>query len=118
MGPAMEPTMPERATTETSSYLRDGAAIYRQSFAIIRAEADLSRFTADEADIAVRMIHACGVVDVAASIAFGRSFARVARAALATGAPILCDAQMLAQGITRSRLPAHNDVICTLADPR
>ncbi len=105
--------MPERL-----EHLRDPSAIYERSFAIIRAEADLSRFTPDEADIAVRMIHACGVVDVAASMVFGRSFVTVARAALATGAPILCDAQMLAHGITRSRLSAHNEVICTLADPR
>jgi precorrin-8X/cobalt-precorrin-8 methylmutase len=105
--------MPERL-----EHLRDPSAIYERSFAIIRAEADLSRFTPDEADIAVRMIHACGVVDVAASVVFGRSLVTVARAALATGAPILCDALMLAHGITRSRLSAHNEVICTLADPR
>jgi precorrin-8X/cobalt-precorrin-8 methylmutase len=105
--------MPERL-----EHLRDPSAIYERSFAIIRAEADLSRFTPDEADIAVRMIHACGVVDVASSIVFGRNFVTAARAALAVGAPILCDAQMLAHGITRSRLPSNNEVICTLADPR
>ena len=104
--------------TEGSAYLRDGTAIYRQSFAIIRAEADLSRFTSDEADIAVRMIHACGQVDAAQHILFGGNLVEAARSALAGGAPILCDAEMVAHGITRARLPARNDVICTLNDPR
>jgi precorrin-8X/cobalt-precorrin-8 methylmutase len=99
-------------------YLRDGAAIYERSFAIIRAEADLSRFSADEADVAVRMIHACGQVDVAAHFVFGRNLVAAARGALAAGAPIFCDAEMVAHGITRARLPAQNDVICTLNDPR
>jgi precorrin-8X/cobalt-precorrin-8 methylmutase len=105
--------MPEHA-----AYLRDGAAIYERSFAIIRAEADLSRFSAEEAGIAVRMIHACGQVEAAAHIVFGGDVVTAARGALAAGAPIFCDAEMVAHGITRARLPAHNDVICTLNDPR
>ena len=103
---------------ETSSYLRDGDAIYRRSFAIIRSEADLSRFSAEEAEVAVRMIHACGVVEVSRQIEFGNGLIAAARAALAQGALILCDAEMVAQGVTRARLPAGNDVICTLRDPR
>jgi precorrin-8X/cobalt-precorrin-8 methylmutase len=103
---------------EQTAYLRDGAAIYQRSFAIIRAEADLSRFSADEAEVAVRMIHACGQVDAAQSIQFGGGLVAAARSALGAGAPILCDSQMVAQGITRARLPARNDVICTLNDPR
>lgn len=99
-------------------YLRDGAAIYQRSFAIIRAEADLSRFTLDQADIAVRMIHACGQVGIAKNIVFGGGVVAAARAALAGGAPILCDSEMLAHGITHARLPVGNDVICTLNDPR
>jgi precorrin-8X/cobalt-precorrin-8 methylmutase len=100
------------------AYLRDGAAIYQRSFAIIRAEADLSRFSADEAEIAVRMIHACGVVEAASHIVFGPGLVAAARAALARGAPILCDAEMVAHGITRARLPAKNEVVCTLRDAR
>jgi len=103
---------------ERIAYLRDGAAIYERSFAIIRAEADLCGFTAEEADVAVRMIHACGLVEAAASIAFGGGLVAAARAALAAGAPILCDAEMVAHGITRARLPAGNEVICTLNDRR
>ena len=99
-------------------YLREGAAIYERSFAIIRAEADLSAFTADEAEIVVRMIHACGLVEAARHIAFGGDLVGAARRALATGAPILCDAEMVAHGITRARLPAHNEVVCTLRDAR
>jgi precorrin-8X/cobalt-precorrin-8 methylmutase len=98
-------------------YLRDGDAIYERSFAIIRAEADLSRFTPEEAEIAVRMIHACGQVDIAALIEFGRDLVAAARGALRRGAPILCDAQMVAHGVTRARLPGNNAVICTLRDP-
>jgi len=98
--------------------LRDGVAIYERSFAIIRAEADLSGFSAEEADVAVRMIHACGQVEAAQSILFGKDLVAAARAALAAGAPILCDAEMVAHGVTRARLPAHNEVICTLRDPR
>jgi len=100
------------------AYLRDGTAIYERSFAIIRAEADLSRFSAEEAEIVVRMIHACGAVDAAQHIVFGPNLVAAARAALADGAPILCDAEMVAHGITRARLPARNDVICTLNDAR
>jgi precorrin-8X/cobalt-precorrin-8 methylmutase len=102
---------------ERSSYLRDGAAIYERSFAIIREEADLARFAADEADVAVRMIHAAGQVEIAGSIEFAPELVSTARAALKGGAPILCDAEMLAHGITRARLPAKNEVICTLRDP-
>ena len=104
--------------TEPHAYLRDGAAIYERSFAIIRAEADLTRFSAEEAEVAVRMIHACGQVDAARHIAFGAGLVAAARAALAAGAPILCDAEMVAHGVTRARLPASNEVICTLRDPR
>ncbi|MGA3308539.1 MAG: precorrin-8X methylmutase [Xanthobacteraceae bacterium] len=104
--------------SERSAYLRDGAAIYERSFAIIRAEADLSRFSAEEAEVAVRMIHACGVVEAAQSIVFGQNLVAAARGALAAGAPILCDTEMVAHGITRARLPADNAVICTLRDPR
>jgi precorrin-8X/cobalt-precorrin-8 methylmutase len=104
--------------SERGAYLRDGPAIYERSFAIIRAEADLSRFSADEADISVRMIHACGVVELAANIVFGKNLVAAARGALNRGAPILCDAEMVARGITRVRLPAANEVISTLNDPR
>jgi precorrin-8X/cobalt-precorrin-8 methylmutase len=100
------------------AYLRNGAAIYERSFAIIRAEADLSRFSAEQAEVAVRMIHACGAVEAAQHIVFGESLVAAARGALAAGAPILCDAEMVAHGITRARLPARNEVICTLNDPR
>lgn len=100
------------------SYIRDGAEIYRRSFAIIRAEADLTRFDEDEEPVAVRIIHACGLVEAAAALAFAPGAARAARQALAAGAPILCDSQMVASGITRARLPANNEVICTLSDPR
>jgi precorrin-8X/cobalt-precorrin-8 methylmutase len=97
-------------------YETDGAAIYRQSFATIRAEADLARFTADEEPVVVRMIHAAGMVGLEASIRFSPGMARTARAALQNGAPILCDARMVSEGITRSRLPAGNAIICTLGD--
>jgi precorrin-8X/cobalt-precorrin-8 methylmutase len=103
---------------EPRSYLRDGAAIYKESFAIIRAEADLARFSAEEADVAVRMIHACGQVEAAWHIVFGQGLVAAARAALVAGAPILCDAEMVAHGITRARLPARNEVVCALRDPR
>lgn len=98
-------------------YETDGAAIYRQSFATIRAEADLARFTADEEPVVVRMIHACGMVGLEAGIRFTPGMAGAARAALQNGAAILCDARMVSEGITRSRLPADNAVICTLDDP-
>ena len=100
------------------AYLRDGSTIYAQSFAIIRREADLAGFSADEAEIVVRMIHACGLVEVAQQIVFGGGLVAAARAALQGGAPILCDAEMVAHGITRARLPAGNDVVCTLRDAR
>ncbi len=101
-----------------SDYLRDGDAIYERSFAIIRGEADLSRLDAAEADVAVRMIHACGMVEAAGRIAFAPGLVPAARAALRAGAPILCDAEMVAHGVTRARLPAANHVLCTLRDPR
>jgi precorrin-8X/cobalt-precorrin-8 methylmutase len=97
--------------------MRDGAEIYRRSFAIIRAEADLSKFSAAEADVAVRMIHACGLVEAASRIVFGQGLVDAAHTALQSGAPILCDAEMVAHGITRARLPKGNPVICTLHDP-
>jgi len=99
------------------SHIRDGAAIYARSFAIIRAEADLARFAPDEEKVAVRIIHACGMVEAAADIAFSPGAVAAARAALRVGAPIFCDAKMVANGITRARLPAGNEVICTLDDP-
>ena len=99
-------------------YIREGSAIYERSFAIIRAEADLSAFSTDEADIAVRMIHASGMVELAGAIAFSPTLVSAAREALASGAPVFCDAEMVARGVTRAHLPARNDVICTLSDPR
>jgi precorrin-8X/cobalt-precorrin-8 methylmutase len=98
-------------------YERDGAEIYRRSFATIRAEADLSGLPADVARVAVRMIHACGMVDLVGDIGFSAGVVTAARKALLGGAPILCDAQMVASGVTRRRLPADNEVICTLRDP-
>jgi len=95
-------------------YIRDGQEIYRQSFATIRAEADLSRIPADLEILAVRVIHACGMVDVIEDLQFSEGAGAAGHTALAQGAPILCDAGMVAQGITRARLPANNDVICTL----
>jgi precorrin-8X/cobalt-precorrin-8 methylmutase len=102
----------------TTDYIRDGDAIYEKSFAIIRAEADLSRFSEEEADVAIRMIHACGQVEAARNFEFSLDFEEAARAALAAGAAILCDAEMVAHGVTRARLPAANEVVCTLRDPR
>ena len=102
---------------EPREYIRDGAEIYRRSFAIIRAEANLSRFRGIEEKAVVRIIHACGMVDIADDVEISSGFGEKARAALVAGAPILCDAKMVAQGITRSRLPANNQVICTLDDP-
>lgn len=99
-------------------YIRDGTAIYERSFAIIRAEADLARFSEAEADVAIRMIHACGQVEAARNFVFSADFVASARAALQAGAPIFCDAEMVAHGITRARLPSGNEVICTLRDPR
>jgi len=102
---------------EPLDYIRDGAEIYRRSFATIRAEANLARFKGLEEKVAVRIIHACGMVEIADDIDMSADFAEKARSALLAGAPILCDAKMVAQGITRSRLPADNTVICTLDDP-
>ncbi|MDX8497506.1 precorrin-8X methylmutase [Mesorhizobium sp. VK4C] len=99
-------------------YIHDGMAIYERSFAIIRAEADLSRFSEPEADVAIRMIHACGQVEAASHFVFSCDFVAAARTALADGAPIFCDAEMVAHGVTRARLPAGNEVVCTLRDPR
>jgi precorrin-8X/cobalt-precorrin-8 methylmutase len=99
-------------------YETDGAAIYLQSFAMIRAEADLARFTPEEEIVAVRMIHAAGMVELAPQIRFTPGMAIAARAALEDGAPILCDARMVSEGITRTRLPKGNEVICTLHDPQ
>ncbi|HJY18297.1 MAG: precorrin-8X methylmutase [Xanthobacteraceae bacterium] len=104
--------------SEPAAYLRDGAAIYQRSFAIIRAEADLVRFSTDEADVAVRMIHACGVVELAPHIVIAHDLVGAARNALTAGAAIFCDSEMVARGIMRARLPARNAVICTLNDPR
>lgn len=98
-------------------YVRDGQAIYRESFATIRAEADLSRIPADLEKLAVRVIHACGMVDVADALQFSADAGAAGRTALTQGAPILCDARMVAEGITRARLPAANPVICMLGDP-
>jgi precorrin-8X/cobalt-precorrin-8 methylmutase len=99
-------------------YLTDGAEIYRRSFAIIRAEADLTGLPADVARVAVRMVHACGMVDLPRDLAHSPDVVAVAAKALQAGAPILCDAQMVAAGVTRRRLPAGNDVLCFLADHR
>lgn len=99
------------------NYETDGAAIYRQSFAMIRAEADLARFAPAEEPIVVRMIHAAGLVGLERDVRLSPGFADAARAALQAGAPILCDARMVSEGVTRARLPADNAVICTLHDP-
>jgi precorrin-8X/cobalt-precorrin-8 methylmutase len=98
-------------------YIRDGEEIYRRSFAIIRREADLTGIPADLEKMAVRIIHASGMVDVIADLVFSPDAGKAARRALALGAPILCDARMVADGIARARLPADNAVICTLDDP-
>ncbi|MCG0288721.1 precorrin-8X methylmutase [Streptomyces sp. PSAA01] len=98
-------------------YEKDGAAIYRASFATIRAEADLGGLPADVSQVAVRMIHACGMVDLVKDLAYTPAVVSRARAALRSGAPVLCDARMVASGVTRKRLPADNEVICTLTDP-
>lgn len=98
----------------TYAYQTDGAAIYKQSFATIRAEADLDQFAPDDEQVAVRMIHAAGMVGLEQYIRFSPGFTAIARDALNKGAPILCDARMVSEGITRPRLPANNEVICTL----
>src|SRR5271156_5188577 len=98
-------------------YIKNGDEIYGRSFAIIRAEADLGRFTAEEERVAVRAIHACGMPDLAADMAFSAGAAMAGIEALRKGRPILCDSQMVAHGVTRARLPANNEVVCTLSDP-
>jgi precorrin-8X/cobalt-precorrin-8 methylmutase len=100
-----------------TDYLRDGTAIYQQSFAIIRAEADLARFSGEEADVAIRMLHSCGMVEIAKHIVFADGVIAAAREALHAGAAIMCDSEMVSHGVTRARLPADNAVICTLRDP-
>ncbi len=99
-------------------YVKDGAEIYEKSFAIIRREADLSRFSAEEARLAIRMVHACGMVEAANYLVFSPDLVSAARDALQAGAPILCDSEMVAHGITRAQLPAGNEIICTLRDAR
>jgi precorrin-8X/cobalt-precorrin-8 methylmutase len=99
-------------------YIRDGQEIYRQSFAIIRSEAKLEHIPADLEKLAVRIIHACGMVDIVDDLRFSIGAGAAGREALAAGAPILCDARMVTEGITRARLPANNSVICTLQDER
>ena len=102
---------------QSYEYQKDAAAIYRRSFAIIRSEADLARFSLLEERVAVRVIHACGTVEAANDLIFSPGAAEAARDALRAGAPIFCDARMVAEGVTRARLPLNNDVICTLGDP-
>jgi precorrin-8X/cobalt-precorrin-8 methylmutase len=99
-------------------YIRDAGEIYRQSFATIRAEADLTRFPDDVSRVVVRLIHTCGLVEVTDHVAYTDDVVTRAHAALADGAPVLCDSSMVAAGITRSRLPADNDVVSLVADPR
>ena len=99
------------------TYERDGAAIYARSFATIRAEADLSGLTTAQARVAVRMIHACGMVEITRDLAFSDLFIEAAQFALRTGKPVLCDSRMVADGVTRARLPARNEIVCTLGAP-
>jgi precorrin-8X/cobalt-precorrin-8 methylmutase len=103
--------------TRHYDYVRDGAEIYRRSFAQIRAEAALSRFSPVEERVAVRLIHTSGMVDLAADIAFSSGFCQAAQAALGRGAPILCDANMVVSGVTRARLPLGNEILCFLDTP-
>lgn len=107
----------ESTTVTTYDYEKDGAAIYRESFATIRAEADLSGLPADVSQVAVRMIHACGMVDLVRDLSFTPAVVARAREALRAGAPVFTDVRMVASGVTRKRLPAANDVLCTLTDP-
>jgi precorrin-8X/cobalt-precorrin-8 methylmutase len=102
----------------TLKYIRDGDEIYRQSFAIIRSEADLSSLAPDLATVAVRLIHACGAIDIVSDLEASANAVTTSRKALAAGAKILCDSQMVANGITRNRLPADNPIICTLKAPQ
>lgn len=99
-------------------YIRDGGAIYARSFAMIRAESDLARWSGAAERVVVRMIHACGMTDLPRDVEMSDDFAAAGEAALKAGAPILCDVRMVADGVTRTRLPVKNDVICTLGDPR
>lgn len=108
----------DMASHTVNEYEKDGAEIYRRSFAAIRGCADLGRFSPEQSQIAVRMIHACGMPDLAGDIEFSPGAVERARSALRAGAPILCDVQMVASGVTRRRLPADNEVLCTLSDPR
>src|SRR5262245_26074707 len=94
-------------------YIADGAEIYRRSFSIIRSEAELSRFTPEESQVAVRVIHACGMVEIARDLVFAPGFVTAGRSALRAGKPILCDTKMVANGVTRARLPSNNEVVCT-----
>jgi precorrin-8X/cobalt-precorrin-8 methylmutase len=103
--------------TAHRDYIRDGTEIYRRSFTVIRHEADLARFTVEEERVAVRIIHSCGIFEVAADLAFSPGAALAGIAALAAGAPILCDTKMVSNGVTRTRLPRDNEVICTLDVP-
>ncbi|MFE2532259.1 precorrin-8X methylmutase [Streptomyces sp. NPDC059371] len=114
LAPGTTSTVSEKTVFD---YEKDGAAIYRESFATIRAEADLAALPADVSQVAVRMIHACGMVDLVDDLAYTPQVVARAREALRSGAPILCDVSMVASGITRKRLPADNEVICTLSDP-
>lgn len=104
--------------TATYDYVREGAEIYRRSFAIIRSESNLSRFSPAEEPVVVRMVHACGLVELADDVEMSSGFAEAARTALQAGAPLLCDSKMVANGITKARLPADNAIVCTLDDPR
>ncbi|GAB6841460.1 precorrin-8X/cobalt-precorrin-8 methylmutase [Methylorubrum rhodinum] len=99
-------------------YIRDGGAIYARSFAMIRAESDLARWSGAAERVVVRMIHACGMTDLPKDVEMSENFAEAGEAALKAGAPILCDVRMVADGVTRTRLPAKNEVVCTLGDPR
>lgn len=110
-------TIADARTASRLAYIRDGAEIYRRSFATIRAEADLARFTPDEERVTVRVIHACGMVEIAADLVFSPGAVFSARQALDAGAPILCDSRMVAHGVTRRRLPHGNEVLCGLDDP-
>jgi precorrin-8X/cobalt-precorrin-8 methylmutase len=104
-------------TEQRHDYVRDGAEIYRRSFATIRAEACLDRLPTDLSQVVVRMIHACGMVDLSEDVAASAGLVAAARQALRVGAPVLCDAHMVASGVTKARLPAANEVICTLSEP-
>jgi precorrin-8X/cobalt-precorrin-8 methylmutase len=117
-GPPATPSATARGQAGDAGYERDAARIYRQSFAIIRAEADLRAVPPDLEPAVVRMIHACGMTDLPPHLAWSPGAGAAARRALEAGAPVLCDSSMVAAGITRSRLPAGNPVVCTLTDPR